>query len=277
MTSRTFIIAVACLLFLSAACQKMASNEAQLQDLHQVPAVSEAKAKSSESADAAYSGEQTAPAAYAKKLIKNASLSIEVRNLQQSTKDIKQLLEKYDAYIESEQYLQQYNRTEQQWTIRTNPGQLDALMEALVAVGIRIETRTSQVQDVTRGYIDIATRLRTKQEVLQQYQVLLKRATKIEEILKIQEQLQIVTEEIESSKAQLKSWDQEVQLATLHLVVFQEHSSPVADQRSYFSQAFGRLVEGWTYLESFTLALLGWWPFFGFAGLAFYLWRRFKR
>jgi hypothetical protein len=277
MTSRNFITAVACLLLLSSACQKTGSNQAPVQDLSQVPADHATSAVASESENAEYTEEQANLPAHPKKLIKNATLSIEVRNLKQSTIDIKRLLEKYHASIESEQYLQHYNRTEQQWTIRSKPEQLDALMEELVAIGVRIETRASQVQDVTRGYIDIETRLRTKQEVLQQYQVLLKRATKIEEILKIQEHLRIVTEEIESSKAQLKSWDQEVQLATLQLVLFQEHSSPVADQRGYFSQAFGRLVEGWTYLESFTLVLLGWWPFFGFAGLAFYLWKRFKR
>lgn len=212
-----------------------------------------------------------------RKIIKNASLSIQVADLKKNNAHVKKLLEQFKATIETEQFFQHPYRTEHQWTLRVQPDQLEPLVDALEGMGIRVETRNIRTQDLTRGYLDVETRMQTKTEVLHQYQALLKKANKIEEILQIQEHLRIITEEIEASKAQLKSWDNEVQLATIHLVLFQEHNAPVADQRGFISQAFGRIIEGWSSLESLVLAMIGWWPFFAVGGLMFYLWRRFKR
>ena len=67
-----------------------------------------------------------------------------------------------------------------------------------------MQRKNVSVQDVTEEYLDIEARLKTKKEVEARYIEILKSKTKtVEDVLKAEEQIRIIREEIEAREGRL--------------------------------------------------------------------------
>ncbi|HEX5112596.1 MAG TPA: DUF4349 domain-containing protein, partial [Saprospiraceae bacterium] len=117
--------------------------------------------------------------------------------------------------------------------------------------------------DVTEEYIDLETRLTNKKAYLEQYRTLLKSARSIEDILKVQEQIRALEEEIESVTGRLKYLTNQVDLSTLHLTITEKKDFVYKQDKriNFFERLKESISSGWYAFVNFILYLLVLWPF----------------
>ena len=108
-----------------------------------------------------------------KKVIRTANLRMEVKDHQQATTEIKRIINEFEAEIYREDERQYGSQIEHQMTIKVAPARLDSLLAALEAIANFVDSRSVNVEDVTRRYIDLETRLKAKRAVIERYEALL--------------------------------------------------------------------------------------------------------
>lgn len=205
-----------------------------------------------------------------RKLIKTTNLSIQVENIDVTSRAIEKLLKTYEAYVDSDNFLNDSYRKERSMTIRVPSDRIDPLMQKLEETGIYLASRNMAVRDVSREYVDTELRLRSKRVVLEQYIKLLDRATKIEDILKIEDKIRVIREEIEAKEGQLRFMTDQVAMSTIHLEMYQEilHAD-APPTKGFWLKAGERMVLGWDLVKGFMLGIITLWPLFA---LAFVSW-----
>jgi hypothetical protein len=104
-------------------------------------------------------------------------------------------------------------------TMRIPADRFDEAIEAVHDLGGEVKAEATREEDVTAVVIDLEARLENLRAAEAQYRELLDRATDIEDILAIQNQLFQVRGEIESMQAQLAYYTDQVELATLTVTV----------------------------------------------------------
>ena len=203
-----------------------------------------------------------------KKIIKTAELSIEVDDFKTARTALDGLLQKYDAYVGDESEQKYDYQISSDIVIRVKAENFDSLLNDMNGLSVHINSKHIKLSDVTEEFIDISTRLKNKKQVEQQYLEILKKAHTIDEILKVNEHLRVIREEIESKEGRLKYLKSQVSLSTIYLNMVQSIES-----KDYpgFGQKFIKAIEGgWDGILIFILGLVYMWPFILI--IAFVLW-----
>ena len=193
-----------------------------------------------------------------KKIIKTANVSLELRNFKEGRKSLTNLLNKYDAYISNEE---EYNRDYQLNTnlvIRISSENFDSLLNEICGLAIHIDSKIISSKDVTEEFIDISARLKNKKKVELQYLEILKKAYTISDILKVNEHLRVIREEIESKEGRLKYLSNQVSFSTINLNLYQTIEQAY---EGFFSQLLDGFEGGWKGILMFIIGLTYIWPF----------------
>ncbi|MBU8897501.1 DUF4349 domain-containing protein [Corallococcus sp. M34] len=106
--------------------------------------------------------------------------------------------------------------------LRIPAERLDAFLGAVSALG-EVSRRTVMAEDVTDARRDLQVRFDNLTRVRERYLELLQRAASVDDAVKVEKELERVTAEYESMKAQLESMDGRVTLASVNV----EFSRPV--------------------------------------------------
>jgi hypothetical protein len=118
-------------------------------------------------------------------------------------------------------------------TMRIPADRFDEAIQAIHDLDGEIKAEATREEDVTAVVIDLEARLENLRAAEEQYRTLLDRATDIDDILAIQNQLFQVRGEIESMQAQLDYYTDQVELATLTVTV-----TPVPEPVEQVSEDF---------------------------------------
>ncbi|MFN7118703.1 MAG: DUF4349 domain-containing protein, partial [Saprospiraceae bacterium] len=97
-----------------------------------------------------------------RKQIKTAYLTIEVNNYNKLRKEIENIIRRFNAEVSQESELRQSYRIENNLVIRVQPTKLDSLIAAIENIASEIDSKNISVEDVTRQYVDLESRLATK-------------------------------------------------------------------------------------------------------------------
>lgn len=206
-------------------------------------------------------------------------MTISVKNAVETRNTIKSILDKNKAYVGNEELSNTDYQTTYTIQIRVPSDQLDALVTDLEGLSGTVTFKSIQARDVTEEYIDLESRLTNKKAYLEQYRALLKNAHSMEDILKVQEQIRALEEEIESVTGRLKYLTNQVELSTLDLTLTETKDYVFrADRRINFIERFKESVStGWYGFVNFCLYMLGLWPFWLILIAMYWLWRRYKK
>ncbi|MHA4739832.1 DUF4349 domain-containing protein [Dyadobacter sp. MSC1_007] len=112
-------------------------------------------------------------------------------------------------------------------------------------------------EDVTAQYVDTESRLKTKKEIENRYRALLIKASTVQDILEIEEQLGEIRTDIEATEAQFKQLNRDVKYATLHIVFFRD----IQTSSPFLTEIADALGEGADNIRAFVIVLAGIWPF----------------
>lgn len=167
-------------------------------------------------------GESTLPedGELARKIIKNGELELEAEDVNQAYANILAFAEENGGYEFAHNKTARGSYFVITATIKIAPEKLDALMNYAGNAASVINSTTSS-EDITSDYYDAQTRLETKRKSLENYYTYLEQAQSIDESIKIQNQINALTEEIEALEGQLKLWNSQVDESTLELSINQ--------------------------------------------------------
>jgi len=209
------------------------------------------------------------------KLIKTGNLEFQTSDLGKTYQRVRQAAQTYAGFLSNESTSNEYDRIVQHLTIRVPSRNFDKLVDAVSKGVEHFDVRNIEAVDVTEEFVDAEARLKTKKQVEQRYQDLLKRAGKISEILEIERQIGELRAEIESIEGRLRYLRNRVDYSTLDISFYKK----MAEHRVVEENRFGRAFRnGWDGLVGFVLGLTSIWPFLIIMGVVGYLaWRKWRR
>lgn len=152
---------------------------------------------------------------YSKKIVKNGNINVEVENLTTSEDIVSKWVTKYEGYI-SNTYS---TKTLISITAKIPTAKFDEAMNEVGTFG-KVVNRSIYTDDVTDQYYDLETRLKNRKILQSKLQDYLKSAKDISELLKIENQLNSVTSEIESMESQFKNLNTRIDYATINVECF---------------------------------------------------------
>jgi hypothetical protein len=201
------------------------------------------------------------------KIIKTATISLEVDNYKDTKAKVAELSKKFGGYISQENENTSSYRLTNTYIIRIQKEKFDDLVKDLLEIAKTVESKVITSDDVTEEYIDVAARLKNKKEAEKQYVELLKRANTVDEIIHVNEQLRIIREEIEAKEGRLKYINDRVSLSTINLTIYQS----LEIDYGFFSKIIKAVQSGWQGLLGFVIGIFYIWPFLIIIAVCWYL------
>lgn len=224
---------------------------------------------------AAADGVMAAPVGtYEQKIIKNAHLRFETADLDATAQKIQDAIKKHKAQLQNDVETKDSYILERSITVRIPAQQFDAFI-ADIGKGVSyFDRKEISSQDVTEEYIDISARLKAKKVLEARYLELLKKASKVSEMLEIEKQLSAIREEIEAQEGRLRYIQDRVALSTVYIAFYKSTEHSGGATVSYGSKMGNAFKSGFNALSTFFLALLYMWPFILIFVVAFIIIRK---
>jgi hypothetical protein len=194
------------------------------------------------------------------KIIREANLEFETNDLETTHSRITDAVKKYGALVQSDSQSNTDYKLSRDISVRVPSDHFDAFI-ADISKGVGyFDRKEISARDVTEEFIDTEARLKNKKALELRYLELLKKATKVSEMLEIEEKLSDVREEIESTEGQLKYMQSRVSMSVVNLSFYKPVAAQSNVTSSYGSKMWNALAEGFYGISGFLLGLLYIWP-----------------
>ncbi|MFH0892808.1 MAG: DUF4349 domain-containing protein [Bacteroidota bacterium] len=141
-----------------------------------------------------------------KKIVYNASCDLKVKKVDTANAQLKRIAEKFDGYAQS-----LGPRTS---VIRVKSANLNAAIAEIAKFG-KQRNKSLYGNDVTEQYYDLALRLDNYERARIRYNELLAKASNVDEMLKVEKELERVNREIELLKGKLNLLKNQVDYSTI--------------------------------------------------------------
>jgi hypothetical protein len=160
--------------------------------------------------------ETPAPEVANRKLIRNATVELEIVSFDDAVRKITAFANEEHGYVATTNSQKQANgKLRGQVIVKVLPENLDRFLQKVRGLG-ELKNQTLGTEDVTKAYFDTDARLKNAHVMEQRLIDMLKTKTgKVADLLQVEKELGRVREEIEKMQGQLKYWDSQVQFATV--------------------------------------------------------------
>ena len=188
-----------------------------------------------------------------RKLITTVSIEAETEKLDDILQRVESEVAAFGGYIESSYIAQDRtyvgnntytNRRRATMTLRVPEEKLETVLSTLSGeTNVLEESRTTE--DITLTYVDIESRKKSLETQRESLLRLLEQAETVEDIITIEDRLSYVNYEIERMGGQLRSYDNLVDYATVHLTLREVvEYTPVQEEPE---TVFTRIAKGFSY------------------------------
>lgn len=180
-----------------------------------------------------------------RKLIKTVSMSVETKEFDTLTANLKEKVEGLGGYMESS-YISgrstqaAYDETRYaSYTIRIPAAKLDSFVTQVSKIS-NIISKNENIEDITLNYVDLKSKKETLEIEKERLMVLLEKADSIETIVALESRLTEIRYQLESMESQLRTYDNLVDYATVNIDVNEvERETKVTPQSSFEKMANG--------------------------------------
>ncbi|MCE9539794.1 MAG: DUF4349 domain-containing protein, partial [Bacteroidetes bacterium] len=156
------------------------------------------------------------------KIKKTADLNITVEDYKKARTEIEKIVKSGNAYIGSENEQNTTYSITNYMVIRVLNRDFDTMVNKLLTVASNVNSKNVTAEDVTAQFVDIQSRLKSKKEIENRYLNILQKASKVSDILEIEQKLGEIREEIEAKEGELKFLSDQVNYSTINLNFHQE-------------------------------------------------------
>ncbi len=212
------------------------------------------------------------------KIIRTAQVTIEVKDVIASADALKDLAIQNGGYLSSSNFQTGYNnRRSATVVLRVPQSSFESVVEGIKKTGT-VRSASTQAEDVTEKYIDLQAQKTSYQNQLAQYNVILKKADKVEDIIKVQAQIDQVQTSLDRLEGRIRYLNSRVDLSTI--TVYLQEPEPVGGETGHsFIAAVNEGISGFfgmidaLIVLCFTLLPIA---IIGGAGFWVYRWRKGK-
>lgn len=212
-----------------------------------------------------------------KKIIKNGNMKIQVGDIKKAQNQVRDILNKNNAYIQTEQFQNTDMDDNLDLVIRVPHKNFDALVDSFSDGVGSVLSKNISSDDVTEEYTDVSIKLANKRIYLEKYRDMLRSASTTKDMIEIQEKIRELEDEIDVAEGRLRFIDDRVNYSTLNLSLYKEKVRSSATSKIGFGSRFADSVtEGWNSFVSFLLGIISFWPFLLIIPVIIFLWRKRK-
>ncbi len=210
------------------------------------------------------------------KLIKNADVSISVKDLTSAKRNLDTLIKQIGGYYEFASFDKSEGFASYNLKVRVLYSKFDFFISALQNGDGDIQTISINTKDVTEDYYDTESRLKSKSLYLEQYRRLIKKAHSIKDIIEIQGKIDEIQDELESTQGHLNYMNDQIDYSTIDLKIFKpkEYVYKPHYVESFWKRTKTSLVEGWNNIVSGIIYFVSLWPFIIILAIAFIIIKR---
>ena len=180
-----------------------------------------------------FSSSQETPAQTERKLIKRGSISLEVQSLAEAEAGIKKWCTSLGGYVESSTT----GLNDGSFSVRIPSNNFERAMDSAGDLG-KIKSKNSNSEDVTETFYDLQSRLDTKKILRDRLQNYLKEAQNIEDMLKIERELNSVISDIESMETRMKHLSGQIDYSQIQ--IYYDLPYRASEGQSFTMPDFGR-------------------------------------
>jgi hypothetical protein len=151
-----------------------------------------------------------------RKLIRNATVELEIVSFDDAVQKITAFANEERGYVATTNSQKQANgKLRGQVIVKVLPENLDRFLQKIRGLG-ELKNQTLGTEDVTKTYFDTDARLKNARVMEERLIEMLKTKTgKVSDLLQVEKELARVREDIEKMQGELKYWDSQVQFATV--------------------------------------------------------------
>lgn len=213
-----------------------------------------------------------------KKIIKNALVTVEVKDHKTFNNLVHDMVKRSGGYVAGEEQNKSDYKIENIVTIKVPVDQFENLVKAITSTKDNVIAQKITSQDVTGEVIDTRARIEAKRQIRLRYLDLLKQAKNMEDILKVQEQINGIQEEIEAGSGRVSYLTHNAAFSTIQLTFYEIlNAAAVDNEKPGFGQrVLNALSGGLEWVGEMLVVLLTLWPLWLILGGAWYTFRRWK-
>jgi len=150
-----------------------------------------------------------------RKIVQTASVRLQVKEVGGSFEEVGRIATAAGGFVASSNFSLQGEQQIATATIRVPATRYQEVLSQVRALGVKVESETSNASDVTEEFSDLAARLRTLEATETQLLQFLGQAKNINEVLQVQDRLNSTRSQIEQVKGRIALLDKLSDLATL--------------------------------------------------------------
>ena len=213
------------------------------------------------------------------KVIKTAYLTIEVNDVPGSVETLKNLAAQKGGYLSSTNIQKNYNnRLSGSVILRVPAAEFENALTGVKAIGT-VKSVSTQGQDVTEEYVDLQAQKISYQNQLAQYNEIMKKAVKVEDVITVQQQIDRVQTELNRLEGRLKYLDSQIDFSTI--TVNLQEPEPVGGETGHnFISTINEGITGFFgMIDAIIIILFTLLPLIivGGAAYAIYRWRKGRK
>ena len=218
------------------------------------------------------------PADWDKQIIKNAELQMRVKELKPATTAIQEAIRASGGYTASASEIKLSGQVKSEMMIRVPREKFEELLNRLSGYADSITEKRISSEDVTSEYIDTKARIQVKEKTRDQYYEFLKRAKNIDEVLKVQNEITSLQEDIEAATGRINYIQHQSALSSIHLVFYQDIPfATLPDTTPGFGwNLLNSVKTGWTIIQSLIIMIVSIWPMWLVGAGIWFIFRRRK-
>ena len=211
------------------------------------------------------------------KLVRNADLRVEVPSLEPALDRVREVAGDQNGTVAGlELRAESGDRRTATVTVRGPEDRFDTALAALRTVGT-VRSESVQAQDVTEEYVDLTARRDALARQLGQYQRIMANTTGVDQVLKVQEEVERVQAELDRTAGRLRYLESRTAFSRITLRL--EEPAPLAGGTlPSIVEVLGAGVQGFfAVLAGLVVLAITLLPLVLVGGAAWYLYRRYRR
>ena len=213
------------------------------------------------------------------KIIQTASVSIEVTDVTAAADALKGLAAGKGGYLTSSSIQKTgSNRLYGTVVLRVPAATFDDTLAGIKGIGT-VKSISTQSSDVTEEYTDLVAQKTSYQNQLAQYNAIMKKADKVEDVITVQQQIDRVQTELDRLEGRLKNLNNRVDLSTI--TVNLQEPEPVGGETGHsFVAAINEGIAGFLgMIDALIVLFFTILPLLAIGGAAYgiYRWRKGKK
>ena len=160
----------------------------------------------------------TVPGAGDRSIIKTGAIKVEIEDIEKAEDQIRSLAEEKESIVTSSRMSSEKTYAA---TLKVPTSELENTMDAVAGLGKEL-SRSINTSDVTEELIDREAELKNLIVLRERMRELLVKATNVEEILKVERELNRIQTRIDSINRRLKNLKGQVEYSRLHVEITQK-------------------------------------------------------